>query len=150
MGIFAIVEGNLTKNPEGRQVIVSGEPRSIVELRVFADVNRKVGDRCEQDDERSKGVDVTIWSEALGKAVLQHFRKGARVKVEGDLHLNEYDDADGVHHAGLRLTAESVALLPYRIETLVFAPSRRERDGGDSGGGGSDGGFRRHREPSEA
>ena len=55
MGIFAIVEGNLTKNPEGRQVIVSGEPRSIVELRVFADVNRKVGDRWEQDDERSKG-----------------------------------------------------------------------------------------------
>ncbi len=101
MGIFAIVEGNLTKNPEGRQVIVSGEPRSIVELRVFADVNRKVGDRWEQDDERSKGVDVTIWSEALGKAVLQHYRKGARVKVEGDLHLNEYDDADGVHHAGL-------------------------------------------------
>ncbi len=145
MGIFAIVEGNLTKNPEGRQVIVSGEPRSIVELRVFADVNRKVGDRWEQDDERSKGVDVTIWSEALGKAVLQHFRKGARVKVEGDLHLNEYDDADGVHHAGLRLTAESVALLPYRIESLVFAASRRDRESSEGGGG-----YSRSREPSEA
>lgn len=128
MGIWATVEGNLTKNPEGRQVIAGGEPRNIVELRVFADVNRRVGDRWEQDDDRSTAVDVTIWAEGLGKAVLQHFRKGARVKVEGELFLNEYTDADGAHHAGLRLTAESVALLPYRIETLVFAPSRRERD----------------------
>ncbi len=145
MGIWAIVEGNLTKNPEGRQVIANGEPRNIVELRVFADVNRKVGDRWEQDEERSKAVDVTIWTEGLGKAVLQHFRKGARVKVEGELHLNEYNDNDGLHHAGLRLTAESVALLPYRIETLVFAQSRREREG-DAGQGG----YSRQREHHEA
>lgn len=145
MGIWAIVEGNLTKNPEGRQVIANGEPRNIVELRVFADVNRRVGDRWEQDEERSKAVDVTIWAEGLGKAVLQHFRKGARVKVEGELHLNEYNDNDGVHHAGMRLTAESVALLPYRIETLTFAPSRREREG-DTGQGG----YSRQREHSEA
>ena len=78
-------------------------------------------------------------------SVLQHFRKGARVKVEGELHLNEYNDADGAHHAGLRLTAESVALLPYRIETLTFAPSRREREG-DAGQGG----YSRERAHSEA
>lgn len=145
MGIWAIVEGNLTKNPEGRQVIAAGEPRNIVELRVFADVNRKIGDRWEQDEERSKAVDVTIWAEALGKAVLQHFRKGARVKVEGELFLNEYTDGDGVHHAGMRLTADSVALLPYRIESLTFAPSRREREG-DAGPGE----YSRQREPSDA
>ena len=44
MGIRAQVEGNLTKNPEGRTVVVQGEPRSIVELRVFSDVRRRVGD----------------------------------------------------------------------------------------------------------
>lgn len=136
MGIRAVIEGNLTKNPEGRAVIVSGEPRQLVEVRVFADVNRRVGDRWEQDDERSCAVDVTIWGEALGKGVLQHFRKGARVRVEGDLHLNEYTDGEGAHHAGLRLTAESVSLLPYRLESVAFVPSRREREGEADGGAG--------------
>ncbi|CAD5366564.1 Single-stranded DNA-binding protein [Rubrivivax sp. A210] len=132
MGIWAKVTGNLTKNPEGRTVVANGEPRALVELRVFADVNRKVGDRWEQDDERSTAVDVTIWSESLGAVVLQHFRKGARVVVEGEMHLNEYEDSDNVHHAGLRLTAESVALVPYRIDSLVFTPSRREREAADA------------------
>jgi single-stranded DNA-binding protein len=127
MGIKARVEGNLTKNPEGRVVIVDGEQRSIVEIRVFADVRRKAGDAWVQDDEKSTGVDVTIWGEKLGEQVLLHFRKGARVVVDGDLHLNEYDDAEGNHHAGLRLAAESVALLPWRIEKVVFAP-KRERE----------------------
>lgn len=127
MGIKARVEGNLTKNPEGKTVIVSGEQRSIVEIRVFADVSRHVGDRWEQDDEKSCGVDVTIWGERLGEAVLAHFRAGARVVVEGDLHLNEYTDKDGVHHAGLRMSADSVALLPWRVEAIKFAP-RRDRE----------------------
>lgn len=127
MGIRAIVEGNLTKNPEGRTVIVANEQRPIVEMRVFSDVSRRVGDGWEQDEERSGGVDVTIWGEKLGEAVLAHFRRGARVRVEGDLHLNEYTDGDGVHHAGLRLAAESVSLMPYRIESIVFTP-KRERE----------------------
>lgn len=65
MAIFATVEGNLTKNPEGRFVMVEGESRPIVEMRVFSDVRRRVGDEWVQDDEKSKAVDVTVWSEAL-------------------------------------------------------------------------------------
>lgn len=128
MGIVAEVQGNLTKNPECRMVMVAGERKQLVEIRVFADVNRQVNDEWIQDDERSAGVDVTIWSESLGTAVLKHFKTGARVLVKGDLHLNEYTDAEGKHHAGLRLTAESVALLPYRLEAVTFTPKRdRER-----------------------
>ena len=127
MGIKARVEGNLTKNPEGRVVIAAGEQRSIVEIRVFADVRRQTAEGWVQDDEKSGGVDVTIWAEKLGEQVLEHFRKGARVVVEGDLHLNEYDDAAGVHHAGMRMTGESVALLPWRIEKVTFS-AKRERE----------------------
>ncbi|MCW5631914.1 MAG: single-stranded DNA-binding protein [Rubrivivax sp.] len=132
MAIRAELEGNLTKNPEGKIVTIDGEQRPIVELRVFSDVGRKVGDRWEQDDERSSAVDVTIWSKSLGDAVLKHFRKGNRVLVTGGLHLNEYTDAQGAHHAGLRLGAESVALIPYRIESVAFAPSKREADAAEA------------------
>ena len=93
----------------------------------LADVRRQTAEGWVQDDERSGGVDVTIWAEKLGEQVLEHFRKGARVVVEGDLHLNEYDDAAGVHHAGMRMTGESVALLPWRIEKVTFS-AKRERE----------------------
>lgn len=127
MGIRAQVEGNLTKNPEGRTVVVQGEPRPIVELRVFSDVRRRVGDEWEQDDEKSTAVDVTVWNEALGEQLLKLLRKGTRVLVEGDLHLNEYTDSEGTHHAGLRLSAERVTLLPWRIDQITFTP-KRERE----------------------
>lgn len=125
MSIKADIEGNLTKDPEGRTVKVDGEPRQIVEIRVFSDVNRLVGDRYEQDEDKSGGVDVTIWRESLGEAVLTHFRKGARVLVSGDLHLHRYRDREsGEPRAGLRLTADNVALVPFRIESIIFAPKR--------------------------
>mgnify|MGYP000990047815 CR=1 FL=1 len=127
MGIRAQVEGNLTKNPEGRTVVVQGEPRPIVELRVFSDVRRRVGDEWEQDDEKSTAVDVTVWNEALGEQLLKLLRRGTRVLVEGDLHLNEYTDSEGAHHAGLRLSAERVTLLPWRIDQITFTP-KRERE----------------------
>lgn len=128
MAIRAELEGNLTRDPESKFVTVDGERRQIVTLRVFSDVSRRAGDGWEQDDERSCGVDVTIWGERLGQDVLKHFRKGARVLILGQLHLNEYTDGDGAHHAGLRMAAESIGLQPYRIESLSFVPARRERE----------------------
>ena len=132
MPIKADLEGNLTKDPEGRTVKVDGEPRKIVEIRVFSDVNRLVGDRYEQDADKSGGVDVTIWREGLGDAVLAHFRKGARVWVTGDLHLHRYKDREsGEPRAALRMTADNVALLPYRIDRIAFAPRRGAAEDAD-------------------
>ena len=138
MPIKADLEGNLTKDPEGRTVKVDGEPRKIVEIRVFSDVNRLVGDRYEQDADKSGGVDVTIWREGLGDAVLAHFRKGARVWVTGDLHLHRYKDREsGEPRAALRMTADNVALLPYRMRPHCLRAqaqcSRRFRPGRSSG-----------------
>ena len=126
MGITARVEGNLTKNPTGRTVLVENVPTAIVEMRVFADVRRRVGDQWQQDDERSSAVDVTIWYEFLGKNVMDHLRTGSRVVVEGDLHLHEYDDKDGKHHASMRMTATSASLMLHRVEEVRFAARRTE------------------------
>jgi single-stranded DNA-binding protein len=135
MAILATVEGNLTRDPEMRYVSVSGEQRPIVEIRVFADVNRQVDGQWEQDEERSSGVDVTIWAEKLGAGVLKTFKKGARVLVTGPLHLNQYQDNDGINRASLRMSGEQVALLPYRVEGVTFAARRREVDSPDGAGG---------------
>ena len=77
MAIQATLEGNLTRNPEGKCIVIDGVPRDLVEMRVFSDVNRRNADGgWVQDDERSGAVDVTIWAEKLGAEVLRLFRKG--------------------------------------------------------------------------
>lgn len=129
MAIRAELTGNLTKNPVMKPVTVDGETRRICEMRVFSDVGKKVGGEWVQDDDKSTGVDVTIWNENLAQHVINHFRKGARVLVIGDLYLNEYQDADDAHHAGLRMNAESVGLQPYRLEQVVF----RQREPAEAG-----------------
>lgn len=127
MSIYARVEGNLTNNPESKFVMVDGENHQIVELCVFQDYSRREGEDWVQDEDKSGPVYVTIWKEKLGEGVLEHFKTGARVVVEGDMHLHRYADKEGVQQASLRVTADSVALLPYRVAQIKFVP-RRERE----------------------
>lgn len=124
MAIRAELEGNLTMNPQGKVVSIAGENRTLVEMRVFSDVNRRTDDGWVQDEERSGAVDVTIWNEKLGQEIIKHFRKGARVIVTGQMYLHEYVDTDGERHAMLRLAADTVGLQPYRIEALQFRAAR--------------------------
>lgn len=124
MGMFTEVKGNLLQNPEQRTVKVKGEDRRITELRVFADYYRPDGGgELVQDDEKSIAVEVTIWNEKLGAAVMDHFRKGARVVVSGDMHVQKYvkDEED---RFSLRIDGETVALIPYRIEEVKFKAKR--------------------------
>jgi single-stranded DNA-binding protein len=65
--------------------------------------------------------------------VLAHFRKGVRVWVTGDLHLHRYKDREtGEPRAALRMTADNVALLPYRIERIAFTARRGAADDGEA------------------
>jgi single-stranded DNA-binding protein len=134
MSMFATLTGNLTKDPESKEIRDGKELFSIVELRVFSDVYRRMSDdRLEQVDEKSEGVDVTIWNERLGQAVMAHFRRGARVQVIGNLHLNRYKDREsGESRAALRMAAESVTLVPYRVDRIDFSPKRGPRDTDDA------------------
>jgi single-stranded DNA-binding protein len=129
MGIWARVEGNLTNNPESKFVMVDGDNRPIVEICVFQDVSKMVNDDWVQDEEKSGPVYITIWKEKLGQGVLEHFKTGARVVAEGDLHMHRYTDKEGVQQASLRMSSvDSVALLPYRIDQIKFAPKRQREE----------------------
>jgi len=126
MGMFTEVKGNLLQSPEQRIVKVKGEERRITELRVFADYYRQDGGgELVQDDDKSIAVEVTIWNEKLGSAVMDHFRTGARVVVSGDMHVQQYVK-DEVNRFSLRIDAETVALIPYRIEEIRFRAKRQE------------------------
>ena len=130
MSIQAVVRGNLTKDPEAREVKVDGQPRRLVEIRVFSDEYRQQGDDLVQDDEKCSAVDVTIWNERLGDQVMNLLKKGVRVEVSGNMHLHRYKDRETQEpRAQLRVTADTITLaLSSRIEHISFAPSRRERD----------------------
>lgn len=127
MGMFTKVTGNLLQNPEQRMVRVKGEDRKITDLRVFADYYRRDGNgELVQDDDKCIAVEVTIWNEKLGDAVMEHFRKGARVVVDGEMHVNNYVDKEDTDRFSLRVDAETAALVPYRIEKIVFRAKRQE------------------------
>ena len=127
MGMSTEVVGNLLQNPEQRVVRVKGEDRKITEVRVFADYykNDAKGELI-QDDDKCVAVEVTIWNEKLGNAVMDHFRKGARVIVTGDQYIQQYVDKDDKARFSVRVDAEMVALVPYRIEEIRFKAKRQE------------------------
>lgn len=129
MSIRAEVRGNLTSNPVAKTITVSGEPKNIVELRVFSDEYKRVGDDLVQDDPKCIGIDVTIWNERVGQQAMKLLRKGARVVVSGDLFPNRFEDRDSHElRTNLQMNAESVSLALNRVEGVQFAPSRRERE----------------------
>jgi single-stranded DNA-binding protein len=127
MGMSTEVVGNLLQNPEQRVVRVKGEDRKITEVRVFADYYKNDGNgELIQDDDKCVAVEVTIWSEKLGNAVMDHFRKGARVIVTGDQYIQQYVDKDDKARFSVRVDAEMVALVPYRVEEIRFKAKRQE------------------------
>ncbi|MBW8837793.1 MAG: single-stranded DNA-binding protein [Burkholderia sp.] len=113
----------------GKTITVGNEQRNIVELRVFSDEYKRVGEELVQDDSKCIGIDVTIWNERLGKQVMEHLKKGARVEVKGDLFPNRYEDRE-THElrTNLQVNADSVTLALNRVKSVEFAQSRRERE----------------------
>lgn len=129
MSIRAEIRGNLTANPVGKTITVGDEKRNIVELRVFSDEYKRVGENLVQDDSKCIGIDVTIWNERLGQQVLKHLKKGARVEVKGDLFPNRYEDRETREmRTNLQINADSVTLALNRVESVEFAQSKRERE----------------------
>jgi single-stranded DNA-binding protein len=138
MSIQAIVRGNLTKDPEAREIKVGGEVRRVVDIRIFSDEYRREGDQLVQDDDRCVGVDVTIWAERLGEQAITHLRKGCRVEASGAMHLHRYKDREtGEQRASLQMNADIVTLVLSRIDSIVFSTSRRLLEAGEPATAGS-------------
>ena len=100
-----IVAGNLTRDPEVRQ-IPSGT--SVTDIGVAINDRKKMGD--EWVDETTF-VDITLWGRTAEIAG-QYLQKGSPVLIEGKLKLDSWEDRDsGQKRSKLKIVGERMQLL---------------------------------------
>jgi single-strand DNA-binding protein len=118
-----VIEGNLTRDPELRQ-LPSGN--AVCKLRVA--VNERVKDReSGQWSDKPNYFDVTVWG-AQGESCNRYLTKGSGIMIDGRLSWREWDAQDGTKRQSVEIIAENTRFVGGR-------------DGAASGGeGGSRGG----------
>lgn len=130
--IEATVTGNVLESPTQKVVTVKGESVRVTELRVMNDVYRRNGDELVQDDTRTSPVGITIWSETLGNRVMNQIKRGMRVVVSGELHMEKWEPNSDQAAAGkksgaeLRMTGNSCSVALNRVESITMT-ARQER-----------------------
>jgi single-strand DNA-binding protein len=121
--------GNLGADPELKHVELEGESRTVVELRIYFDRPIPNGDGGFTD----KGgfwLPVNLWG-SKAEAVAKLLRKGSRVRVEGTLVQDTWDDkATGEPNSRIEVQADSVDLDLARVESITFrTKSDTKQDG---------------------
>ena len=130
MSTYVEIVGNLLQNPEQRTVPVKGQDRRITEIRVWSDVYKKDPQddtKLIQDESKSFPYNVTIWNERLAEEVMKHLRKGARVTVQGEQTVQQWEDNETKEKRfALHIDADSVDLRLNRIDEIKFRQKRTE------------------------
>lgn len=116
--MYVSVKGNLLQNPEQRWVPVANDQKLITEIRIMENVYRRIGDELVEDKEKSRPVNVTVWSENLGKRCMELLRTGMRVRVDGELTVHPWTDKEGKAQFDLQVSAEDVNLALNRVEGI--------------------------------
>ncbi len=112
-------KGNLGTAPTLKRVSVKGEDRAVCELRVFFDEYSR---DAEGEIQQSGGFWLTCsaW-DRQAEAAVKLLRKGARVKIEGRLREETWQDkASGEMKSEFRLAVDDVTLALSRIESVLF------------------------------
>lgn len=112
-------KGNLGTAPALKRVSVSGEDRAVCELRVFFDEYSR---DAQGEIQQSGGfwLSCSAW-DRLAEAAAKLLRKGARVKVEGRLREETWQDkTSGEMKSEFRLAVDDVTLALSRIESVQF------------------------------
>lgn len=111
--------GNLGADPELKQVTVDGEPRAVLDLRVYFDRPVPDGD----DDFEDKGgfwLNVALWG-PRAQRLQSLLKKGMRVHLEGTLVSQIWDDPDsGEPRAAMTLNASYLAIDASRVEAITM------------------------------
>ena len=96
------VSGNLTRDPEVRNIPGSGQ--AVCSLRIAH--NERYKDASGEWADRAAYFDVTIWS-GLGEWMGRNLRKGQKVVVSGRLKWREWEQ-DGNKRQAVDIVADSV------------------------------------------
>ncbi len=113
-----IGRGNLGADPGLKHVELEGESRRVVELRIYFD--RPVPDgEAGFIDKGGFWLPVNLWG-PKAEVIAKHLRKGARVRVEGTLVQDTWEDRDGSEVSRIEVQANSVDLDLARVEAVTF------------------------------
>ncbi|NJM44468.1 MAG: single-stranded DNA-binding protein [Brachymonas sp.] len=113
--------GNVGMPPSLKTITSNGEPRKVLELRVFFDAYKGDGQGgYVQDDTTSFWKDVTLWGERAERAA-SHLVKGARIHVIGTVKGEKWKDAKtGEDRYSYSIVADDVFLSFARVESVSF------------------------------
>jgi single-strand DNA-binding protein len=104
-----VIEGNLTRDPELRQ-LAGGN--SVCKLRVA--VNERVKDReSGQWSDKPNYFDVTVWG-AQGESISRYLQKGSGIMIDGRLSWREWDAQDGTKRQSVEIIAENTRFVGGR------------------------------------
>ena len=104
-----VISGNLTKDPELRQ-LPSGN--SVCKLRMA--VNTRVKDRDSgQWTDKPNYFDVTVWG-GQGENVAKYLSRGSGLIVDGRLEWREWDAQDGTKRQAVEIIADSTQFMGGR------------------------------------
>ncbi len=118
MANYFIGDGNLADTPKLTTFDQDGEERVVANLRIHINRQRKNADG-QYEDKGGFWLNASCWNQKAKEAA-RLLRKGALVKVEGELEQQQWLDDDGNERSGLVLNIRDWSLLPYRIETVSY------------------------------
>ena len=114
-----MIIGNLTRDPEVRQVNTANGPTSVCSFTVA--VNRRQG-RSQNGQEQTDFIRVSVWG-ARGDACAKYLSKGKKVFVTGPVTVNTFQRNDGTTGASMEMTADDFEFLSSRNDgTAPAAP----------------------------
>ena len=94
-----ILKGRLVADPELRQ---TPSNISVMKITIAIDKYTKEGEEKQADF-----IPCTAWR-GTAEFISKYFRKGQEILVQGEIHNNNYTDANGVKHYSLDVTASRV------------------------------------------
>jgi single-strand DNA-binding protein len=119
MGATIKAIGNLAADPISKEV--SG--KTVVEFRLFADNYRWNDVTKSYEANGGEWFNVSVWTEGLGQAVLDVFKKGMRVQVEGQLKVSRYiSKRTEEKEIELQIIADDVTNRLNRVQEIVLKP----------------------------
>ena len=121
-----VVSGNLTKDPELRQ-LAGGN--SVCKLRMAVNTRKKDRDSNQWSDVANY-FDVTVWG-AQGENVAKYLQKGSALLVDGRLEWREWQAQDGTNRQAVEIIAENTQFLGGRDGG---SGGGQDRSGGGGGG----------------
>jgi len=118
--------GNLGDAPTLKRAMVAGEAQPVLELSIYFDRPVPVEDGV-FEDRGGFWLAAEIWGKRAEQAAVL-LAKGARVRVEGTLVQDSWNDKDTEEERwAFKLKLDWLALDPLRIEQVKFKESTRAR-----------------------